>query len=293
MACALVRKADRARLRDGGAVLSFSKPLAIGAKNLASMDYDEAAAERLEAVYLGPDVVAQRAETLRLLGVQPGEAVLDIGSGPGFLATDLAEAVGPEGRVIGIDNSEPMVARAKSRANHDWLCYETADATSLPFEDASFDVVVSTQVAEYIADIEGFCAEFTRVLRPGGRGLIVATDWDAVCFHSEDPDRMARVMAAFAPHCADSRLPRTLGPRLRNSGLVVDEVCYFPIINPTCYKGCYSAGMMPFIRSYIQGQGTLPEAELDAWMAEQADLDARGEYFFSTGRFMFMVSRPG
>ena len=293
MACALVRKADRARLRDGGALLSFPNRVAIGAENLASMDYDEAAAERLEAVYLGSDVVAQRVETLRLLGVQPGEAVLDIGSGPGFLASDLADAAGPKGRVIGVDISEPLIARARQRARQNWLTYELADATALPFEDAIFDVVVSTQVAEYIADIEGFCAEFTRVLRPGGRGLIVATDWDAVCFHSEDPDRMNRVMAAFAPHCADSRLPRTLGRRLRDAGLDVDKIAYFPIINASCYEGSYSKGLMPFIKNYVMGQGSLTEVELDAWMAEQAVLDARGEYFFSTGRFMFMVSRPG
>lgn len=58
------------------------------------MEYDEAAAERLEAVYLGPDVVAQREDTLRRIAVQTGDRVLDIGSGPGFLATAIANQCG-------------------------------------------------------------------------------------------------------------------------------------------------------------------------------------------------------
>ncbi|WP_425038083.1 methyltransferase domain-containing protein [Primorskyibacter sp. S187A] len=105
------------------------------------MRYDDAAAERLEAVYLGPDVVAQRDDTLRRLAIQTDERVLDIGSGPGFLATQ--------------------------RITQDWLSYRTADAADLPFEDGAFDVVVSTQVAEYVPDIAQFCREVHRVLKPG------------------------------------------------------------------------------------------------------------------------------
>ena len=87
------------------------------------MEYDDAAADRLEAVYLGPDVVAQREDTLRRLSVQEGERVLDIGSGPGFLAAQMADQTGPDGEVIGVDISEQMVERASQRKEHDWLSY--------------------------------------------------------------------------------------------------------------------------------------------------------------------------
>ena len=93
------------------------------------MEYDEAAAERLEAVYLGPDVVSQREDTLRRISVQKGERVLDIGSGPGFLAAQIADQTGPDGEVVGIDISEQMVERATKRSEHDWLSYRCADAT--------------------------------------------------------------------------------------------------------------------------------------------------------------------
>lgn len=258
---------------------------------MSGMEYDEAAAERLEAVFLGPDVVAQRHDTLRRLSISEGESVLDIGSGPGFLATALAEATGPSGKVVGIDISRQMVDRAASMSTQPWLSYQVADATEVPFENETFDVVVSTQVAEYVPDIDAFCSEVFRVLKPNGRALILATDWDAVCWHSEHPERMERVLRAFAPHCADSRLPRTLAARLRKSGLVVDDVAYFPIVNFDRYEGCYGAMIVPFITAYVGSQNTIPTKELELWSSEQEELDQRGEHFFSTGRFSFTASK--
>lgn len=258
---------------------------------MSVMDYDEAAAERLEAVYLGPDVVAQREDTLTRLSICKGEKVLDIGSGPGFLATALAAATGPTGKVFGVDISQQMVNRAASKSPHPWLTYKVADATALPFENESFDVVVSTQVAEYVPDIDAFCSEFFRVLKAKGRGLVLATDWDAVCWHSEDPQRMARVLKAFAPHCADSRLPRTLAARLRKSGLLVNDVSYFSIVNMDRYQGCYGETIVPLITAYVSSQGTVPSKELEQWADEQIQLNECGEHFFSTGRFCFSVTK--
>ncbi len=256
------------------------------------MDYDEKAAEKLEAVYLGRDVVAQRAHTMTLLELKPGEHVLDVGSGPGFLCEDMAVAVGPSGRVHGVDISEPLLARAEARKSAGNLSYGFADATALPDDDATYDVVVSTQVAEYVPDIAAYCAECFRMLKPGGRALIVATDWDAVTFHSNDMDRMRAVFDAFGPHCADPRLPRTLGRRLRDAGFVVDDVSGFPIINTDWSLENYSTTFLDFIRSYILGQGTMAAEVLDAWVDEQKSLAEAGAYYFQTTRVFFEAHKP-
>jgi ubiquinone/menaquinone biosynthesis C-methylase UbiE len=263
-----------------------------GGVSMSVMEYDEAAAKRLDAIYMGPDIVAQRADTLKKLNIQSGETVLDIGCGPGYLAEELAKATGPKGTVFGVDLSEPLINTAIAKNDKDWLRYEHADATDLPCEDASFDVVVSTQVAEYVPDIEKFCSEVYRVLKPGGRALILATDWDAVSWYSRNPERMDRVMRAFAPHCADSRLPRTLRTRLANADLKLDGVSYFPILNIDRYEGCYGEGIVPFIVAYVKDHSDISEEELQAWVAEQDQLDVEGAHFFSTGRFSFCVTKP-
>ncbi len=81
----------------------------------AGLQFDEETSRRVEAIYSTPDVVAQRKAVLEALELRPGERVLDVGSGPGFLAADMAVAVGDSGRVRGIDISEGMVAISQRR----------------------------------------------------------------------------------------------------------------------------------------------------------------------------------
>ncbi|MEJ1935987.1 methyltransferase domain-containing protein [Nostoc sp. NIES-2111] len=255
------------------------------------MTYDEKAAERLERIYQGSDVVAQRANTMKLLDLGTGENVLDIGSGPGFLAAEMGARVGPRGHVRGIDISEVMVERASRRNALAWVDFGIGDATNLPEPDSAYDVVVSTQVAEYVPDIGRFCREACRVLRPGGRAVFLATDWDAIAWHSGDPARMRAVLDAFGPHCADTRLPRTFARHLREAGLKVVDVSVFPILNTTWDDEAYSCQAISFIDAYVRPRKTIPAEILDAWAAEQRALGASGDYYFLSNRIFFTARR--
>jgi ubiquinone/menaquinone biosynthesis C-methylase UbiE len=237
-------------------------------------------------------VIAQRAYTRQLLKLAKGEAVLDIGSGPGFLAAEMAAEVGPAGRIRGIDLSEVMVARSQQRNTHPFVSFAAGDASALTEPDASYDVVVSTQVAEYVPDILAFCAEAFRVLKPGGRAVILATDWRAIAWHSTQPDRMAAMMTAFAGHCADDVLPRTLGARLTEAGFRVTGASVFPILNRDHGPDAYSAHVIGFIATYVRRKALLPEPTIVAWEAEQRELAATGAYFFLSPRVFFQAERP-
>lgn len=136
--------------------------------------FDAEAARRTEAAYTTPELVAQRREVLRLLALQPGESVLDIGSGPGFLAAEMAAAVAPGGRVFAVDPSESMRELARSRNTA--LDIRGGSAEALPLPDDAVDVAVATQVLEYVPDLPGALVEIRRVLRPGG--LLLSLDFD-------------------------------------------------------------------------------------------------------------------
>ena len=82
-----------------------------------AMPFDEDLTRRLVEMYTTREVVAQRDATLEILNPQLGERVLDIGSGPGFLAAGIASRVGESGAVSGIDLSEPMIAYASGFAS--------------------------------------------------------------------------------------------------------------------------------------------------------------------------------
>ena len=82
-----------------------------------TMPFGESTSRRVEATYSTPDVVAQRRLIRAALDLKPGEDVLDIGSGPGFLACEMAETIGPAGSVTGLDASDAMLALASARAS--------------------------------------------------------------------------------------------------------------------------------------------------------------------------------
>ncbi len=97
--------------------------------------------------------------------VRTGDAVLDAACGTGDLA--LADARAGAGRVVGLDFSEAMLARARRKAPQlEWV---RGDALALPFEDASFDAATVGFGVRNLADLEAGLAELRRVLRPGGR----------------------------------------------------------------------------------------------------------------------------
>ncbi len=131
--------------------------------------FDDKAAKRVEALYSTSDVIAQRQQVIQALAPRVGERILDIGSGPGFLALDMAHAVGSSGRVTGIDISESMLAIAQDRcADQPWIEFRKVDATHLPFEDNEFDAAAVTQVYEYVADIGSALAELSPYTRRVG-----------------------------------------------------------------------------------------------------------------------------
>jgi len=118
-----------------------------------------------------------RERTLDAARIITGERVLDVGCGTGTLAVAAKQRVGAKGSVHGVDASPEMIARArtKSELHSQQISFDIAAAQSLPFPDASFDVVLCSLALHHLpADARaGALAEMRRVLAPGGRALIV------------------------------------------------------------------------------------------------------------------------
>src|SRR5215218_7947343 len=117
-----------------------------------------------------------RARAAELAQLAPGAAALDVCCGTGDLALELAGRVGPDGSVVGCDFSEPMLgaARAKGeRRGSGRVRFEWADALELPYPDASFDAATIGFGARNLADLDRGLAELRRVVRPGGRLVIL------------------------------------------------------------------------------------------------------------------------
>jgi arsenite methyltransferase len=126
----------------------------------------------LEAVPEGANMGLGCGNPTALADLRPGETVLDLGSGGGFDCFLAANAIGPEGHVIGVDMTEEMIATARANAGKGGYTnveFRLGEIEHLPVEDASVDVIISNCVINLVPDKARAFSEAFRVLKPGGR----------------------------------------------------------------------------------------------------------------------------
>jgi SAM-dependent methyltransferase len=151
-------------------------------------------------------LAAGRRETDLLLGsadLRPGLKVLDVACGSGQPALEEARRVGPQGKVIGVDPSDTLVALARDYARDEGLAqaeFQVGSAEELRFSEASFDRVTSRFGAMYFRDLSRAISESRRVLRPGGR--LAWLVWGP----AEQPFQLATTFVALR-HAGMTRLP--------------------------------------------------------------------------------------
>jgi len=157
--------------------------------------------------------------------VRPGEAVLEVAFGPGRTLVELARRAGPTGRVHGVDFTPGMheqARRALDRAGITGVELHRGDARALPLPDTTFDLVYNAYMLDLIPlrDMPGILAEFRRVLRPGGRLVLLnmskpdasRTTWRETLYRS--------LPAGLVLNLGGGCRPVLMEPLVREAGLV-------------------------------------------------------------------------
>jgi demethylmenaquinone methyltransferase / 2-methoxy-6-polyprenyl-1,4-benzoquinol methylase len=169
-------------------------------------------------------------------GLGPGDSVLDVCCGTGDLSLELAGRVSPAGRVVGCDFSEPMLDLAREKASArdaDGVRFEWADALNLPYDADRFDAVTVGFGVRNFADRERGLREMARVLRPGGRLVVLEFTkpqrWPFSTFYALWFDRIAPILGRLSDnpeaysYLAESVRtfpdPRGLAERMDQAGL--------------------------------------------------------------------------
>lgn len=157
------------------------------------------------------------------LSLVEGQRLLDVGCGRGEAALALADDLGDDGDVVGIDSSAEMlrVARSKAGAARCRVRFTVGDACSLDEPDDSFDVVRAERTLQWLADPLAAVAEMARVVRPGGLVSLIDTDWSSFTIDVGDDDLAARVRNAMQ---TERGRPSNIGRRLRDLVRVVGLV---------------------------------------------------------------------
>jgi arsenite methyltransferase len=259
---------------------------------MSQLEFNEEMAARLDVAYRRRDILRRRELVRNALAPVPGERILDVGCGQGFYVAELAEQVGADGAVVGVDSSPQMLALAARRAEgHTGVSFQEAEATSLPVEDAGFDAALSVQVLEYVADVDAALAEIHRALKPGGRVVIWDVDWATLSVHSSDPARNDRVLAAWDAHLVHPSLPRTLTARMRSAGFENVRMEGHVFASAELTDDVFFFSLLQLIGQYVPGRDGVTEEDARAWVADIEELGDRGEFFYACIQFCFTATR--
>ena len=152
----------------GSGCCSSAKPVSISKK----IGYTD---EQMQSVPEGANLGLGCGNPIALASLKEGEAVLDLGSGAGFDCFLASNAVGPRGRVIGVDMTEEMLIRARANAKkggYGNVEFRLGEIEALPVEDNFVDAIISNCVINLVPDKKKAFREAFRVLRPGGRLMV-------------------------------------------------------------------------------------------------------------------------
>lgn len=253
-------------------------------------------AARLEKRGEARDEVATRAAYLDLLGVEPGQRVLEVGCGTGVVLRDVARRVAPDGRAVGLDPSQHLLHVARELAQQAGLGrlieLRTGDARALPFADATFDVALAVTTLSHVPEGERAVPELARVVRPGGRVGVLDRDDDT--FFVSHPDRVLtrRVIAAGADNAlVDAWLGRRVPWLLAQAGLEDVRVRAFAGVEQDP-AGFYAVSLRG--RAEIAAKaGAISTDELARWQQQLDDAAAAGGFMVGLTQIFVWGTRPG
>ena len=219
----------------------------------------------------------------------PGRTVLDVGCGFGLGDTAAGAAVQPGGQVSGIDLSSEFIAEAQRRAAAADLAIQfgPGDAQSLPYGEASFDIVRAERVMVYLSDPAQALAEMRRVAKPGGRIAIIEPDFGTNAINVAD----RALTRAVLDHECDANVPqgwlvRDLQGMLADVGFKQVEIATrIVLFTPELAAGYFTQTG----RSALQA-GVIDAAGLERWTTAIADLHTRGRLFAAIGYYLFTAS---
>ena len=239
-------------------------------------------AARLEHRGTAEDEAAARDEYLQLIGISPGERVLDIGCGSGVVTRAIAKRVAPHGRVVGADSSAALLALAREYADRTEfgprIQFHEADCRALPFPNESFDVSIAVTVLAHVPGAERALAEMVRVTRRGGRVGVFDLDGDGLLIGHPDRHLTRRIVAAHCDQRAvNGHLIREVPAIFEDLGLECVQVKGFMPLERKA--GSFYADLARRAGEGAVETGAITEAERTKWLAEL-------EAAISAGRFI-------
>jgi ubiquinone/menaquinone biosynthesis C-methylase UbiE len=267
--------------------------LAAGFQSVDSASDFEVFAGCLTLIDSLPFFAECKRESYDLLAAAPGSTILEVGCGLGDDAAALARRVAPGGSVVAVDGSETMVDAARRRhGDVAGLSFDIADATRLPFGDATFDGCRIDRVLQHVGDPAAAVRDMARVLRPGGVLVAFDSDWETLTIDSADKALTRTVLNAWCDRFPSGWIGRRMFALFLDAGLEDVETHPKTLI-------CSDLGIADQVFSFFATADALVDAgavsagDADRWKDELRAADAAGRFFASYTGFLVTGTHPG
>lgn len=227
---------------------------------------------------------------LQALRLGPGQIVLDLGCGTGADVIDIAQLVGPGGRVVGVDVSEALISEARRRWGESELPIEfrIGDAGALEFEDGSFDACRTERMLMHVPDEQRALSEMVRVTRRGGRVAAFDFDWDMHIVDSLHKDTTRAIVRSFSDGLQHGWIGRQLPRLFRAHGLTDVTVLPHTLFLTLEFYELLLGGHL--VR--VQDQGLLTPEEVERWWTDLRAKAERGEFLAALTAFIVAGTKP-
>ena len=227
------------------------------------------------------------------LDVAAGSAVLDAGCGSGDVAVDLIAGVSPGGLVAALDSDSNMLGEAARRAARAGVSVHLVqgDVTRLGFPDQTFDACRAERILQHVVEPARAVAEMARVLRPGGRLVVIDSDWRTRTWNHPDQ----QTTSAIVRFIRERRIPSAdVGARLPalllDAGL--DDVrIRGEVLVQTSPTGEQRA-LFPRLVGAAIDEGRIPRRDGVAWLEELTRLERSGRYLATLCLYVVAGRRP-
>jgi arsenite methyltransferase len=258
------------------------------------MEFTEPVLLELESQRRSATAVTKRDRVMELLQPAPGERILDIGCGGGAFCRQIAPLVTLGGSVVGIDNAPAAVdvaLRLSALEDRSLLTFIQADGHDLPFADASFDAAVCISVLGFCQDPRQVLVEARRVLRPGGRFLVVNSDEDTRVYNGRDRELGRRMARAIADRGNDPWLGRRLAPMLTAAGFHLEQEAVLVDLEREFAAGTSGYALAHFMRDYLLQTAGILAMDYERWLADLAACAVDGSYCYSVVTYACLATR--
>lgn len=238
-----------------------------------------------------PGIRRLRAWAHDALATRPGESAVDIGSGTGSEVLTFADRVGPTGTALGVEPDPELLFAAERRAAQvgSGATFVSGDAYGLPVGSESFDVALCERVFQHLTAPARAAGEIARVLRPGGRVVVMDSDWGTAIVHPGDRHVVHEVIETMIAGTTNPFAGRRLAGQLTAAGLVVDDIASHALIQD---GGIGAGALVARVADRAVARGSISKAQRAQLLADLEAGAASGDIHLSVTIFAVLAHKP-